>query len=225
MSIVTDTVTDTISVLIADDHTLVRESIARQLAAHEDIDVLAQVASAEEAWHDCLEKRPDVVLLDIDMPGQSSFEVARLVEQRLPETRVIFLSAYAHDRYIEQAIVARAAGYMVKTEPVSQLVDAVRRVAGGGHYYSRDVLKRVVLDHEGASLLDNGRSLVSSLTAREMETLRLIARGLSKKEAAEILHISVKTVENHTTSLMNKLNIHDRVLLARFAIREGLAEA
>ncbi len=214
-----------ISILLADDHALLRESLAQQLSRQHDFHVAGQVGSAHEAWHETMASRPDVLLMDIDMPGQSCFEVARQIHQRCPETRVVFLSAFFHDRYIEQAIAVQALGYLTKSEPVETVIEAVRRVAAGEHYYSEDVLRRIVIDRDGARVVDLGRSLASTLTARELETLRLIARGLSKKEVAEILHISVKTVENHTTSLMNKLDIHDRVLLARFAIREGLAEA
>lgn len=214
-----------VTIVLADDHALLRDSLAQQLDREPDFKVVGQAGSAQDAWDATLEHQPNILILDIDMPGQSCFDVARQVHKRCPSTKVLFLSAFFHDRYIEQAIAAQAFGYITKSEPATKVIEALRRIVSGEPYYSEEVLGRIVIDREGARVGAGHRSLATQLTNRELEILRLIARGLSKKEIGDILHISAKTVDNHTTSLMTKLKIHDRVMLARYAIREGLAEA
>lgn len=213
-----------IAVLLVDDHALVRQSLSGSLKHEKDIDVLADVGSAHEALTEATRRMPDVIVMDIDMPGQSCFEVARQLQKKCPQTQVVFLSAFTNDHYIEQALSVQALGYVTKNEPTENVIEAIRKVSRGEAYFSPEVMSRIVVDESGAHLLEEKQSRISTLTPREMEILRQIARGLAKKEIADILHISVKTVENHTQSLMNKLRIHDRVQLARFAIREGLAE-
>ena len=155
------------------------------------------------------------------MPGLNCFEAARRLRVIRPKTRVIFLSAFKHDRYIEQALEVKAHGYLTKRESPEKVVAAIREVAAGGAYFCEEVQSRIIVDETGANL---PRSRVSKLTPREMEVLQYIARGYGKREIGHIMNLATKTVENHTTSLMSKLAIHDRVDLARFAFREGLAE-
>ena len=214
-----------ISVFLVDDHALVRRSVGECLDRETDITVVGEAGAAHEAVAAVARLLPSIVLMDIDMPGQSCFEAAHAIKQKSPDTRVIFLSAFFHDRYIEQALKVQALGYLTKGEPPEAVITAVRAVAAGEVYYSPEVLERVVVDDHGVRLVEAGQSRISLLTRREVEVLQQIARGHSKKEIAALLHLSVKTVQNHTHSLMIKLGIHDRVHLARFAIREGLAEA
>jgi DNA-binding NarL/FixJ family response regulator len=219
------TATKTISVLLADDHALVRESLSTWLKSAGDMRVLGEVGSADEALAIAVRERPDVILLDIDMPGLLAFDAVRTIRSRCPDTRIIMLSGFFNDRYIEDALAAEASGYMTKSEPPQAVLKAIRTVAAGGVYFSPEVQARIVVDSSGARLASRDAVTRSStLTPRELEVLRYIARGLSKKDIAGIMHLSVKTVDNHSTSLMTKLNIHDRVDLARYAIREGLAE-
>lgn len=213
-----------ISVLLVDDHALVRDSLANWLRAEEGITVVGEVGTADEAVAMAIQHQPDIVLMDIDMPGLLSFEAARIIRMRSERTRIVFLSAFSSDRYIEDALVAEAAGYITKTQPPEAVVKAVRSVAAGGVYFSPEIQRRIVVDSGGARLGREGKTRVSALTPRELEVLRYLARGLSKKQIAGTMHLSVKTVDNHSASLMAKLDIHDRVELARFAIREGLAE-
>ncbi len=217
--------TPSISVLLADDHALVRESLAQWLTSTGDITVVGEVGSADEAVSAAVRLRPNVVLLDIDMPGLHCFDAARVIRSRCPQTRVLFLSAFFHDRYIEQALTVEASGYLTKGEPPNAVVRAVRAVAAGGTYFSPEVQRRIVVDGSGAHLAQPGATRASMLTLRELEVLRYIAQGMSKKDIAAVMHLSIKTVDNHSTSLMGKLDIHDRVELTRYAIREGLAEA
>jgi DNA-binding NarL/FixJ family response regulator len=218
-------VTRTISVILADDHALVREALGNWLRESGDIHVVAEVGSADEAVAVAVREKPDVVLMDIDMPGLLAFDAVRTIRTRCPGTRVVVLSGFFHDRYIEEALGAEASGYITKGEPAEAVVRAVRAVASGGAYFSPEVQARIVVGSHGARLAAEGSTRASTLTPRELEVLRYVARGLSKKDIASIMHLSVKTVDNHSTSLMTKLNIHDRVELARYAIREGLAEA
>lgn len=220
-----DTATATTSVVLADDHTLVRQMLASFMNDQDDIDVIGECANANDAITLSIDLCPDVVVLDIDMPGILCFEAARTIKARRDETRILFLSAFFHDRYIEDALRCEASGYLTKGEPPQRIADAIRTVAKGGIAFSQQIRERIIIDGSGARLGGAPTTRGGTLTRRELETLRYIARGLSKKEIAEIAHISVKTVDNHCQSLMNKLDIHDRVGLTRYAIREGLAEA
>lgn len=213
-----------IGVVLADDHTMVRGALAAWLNATDDIGVLADVTNAEEAIQACLKHEPNVLVLDIDMPGLSCFDAARTIRARCPGTRIIFLSAFFHDRYIQEALAVEASGYLTKGEPPQTVESAIRVAAAGGACFSDQVQSRMVIGEDGARLSDGTRTRVETLTPRELEILRYLARGMSKKEIAQTMSLSVKTVDNHCTNLMMKLDIHDRVELARFAIREGLAE-
>lgn len=212
-------------ILIADDHAMMRGTLAKWLQDVENVEVVSAVANADEALAAAVQENPDIVLMDIDMPGLGCFNAARSIAGQCPDTSIIFVSAFFHDRYIEQALGVEAAGYVTKSEPPESLIDAIQTVAAGGVYFSPEVQSRIVVDSEGAKLTDQTQTRVSSLTRRELEVVRYIARGLLNKEIAQIMGISAKTVEQHTFHLMTKLDIHNRVELARFAIREGLAEA
>ena len=214
-----------ITVILADDHALVRSTLAAWLVATGDIEVVANVGDADAAVDAALAHRPDVIVLDIDMPGLQCFDAARAIKSRCPSTQIIFLSAFFHDRYIEDALAVEAAGYVTKGESPQTIVEAIRLAVSGGAYFSPEVKSRLVIDQGGVSLTAPNSTRSSLLTSREVEVLRYVARGLAKKEIAGTMHLSVKTVDNHCTSIMNKLDIHDRVDLARYAIREGLAEA
>ncbi len=217
--------TTPISILLVDDHAMVRRLLGRRLEAEPDMTVVAMVGNADEAITEAIRLKPNIILMDIEMPGLSCFEAAATIRRQCPDSRIIFLSAFFHDRYIEQAMAVQAWGYITKSEPEDSVLSAVRKVSAGIAYFSPEVKARIVVDSHGARLASQGRSRVSTLTEREMEVLRYLARGMAKKEIAHTMHIAVNTVNRHTTSLMSKLDIHDRVELARYAIREGLAEA
>lgn len=214
-----------IRIMIVDDHTLVRAVLADHVQREPDIEVVGTAANADEAIRSVLECDPNIILMDIDMPGLISFDAAREIASLRPDVRVIFLSAFLHDWYIQQALQVKARGYLTKRESPETVVAAIREVASGGAYFSEEVRSRITVGPHGVSLAEGTASLASTLTTREVEVLRYIASGLSKKEIAGIMHISAKTVDKHSTNLMRKLKIHDRVELARYAIRAGLAEA
>ncbi len=215
----------TTSILIVDDHAMVRGMLTKLLDQQPDMEVVGSAPNADAALTDAIKHKPDIILMDIDMPGMLCFQAASIIRSRCPDVRIVFLSAFSNDRYIEQAIAVPAWGYITKSEPEQTLVEAVRKVANGVTYFSPEIQARLVFDTDGVRLAHEARSRVSTLTEREIMVLRYIARGLSKKEIAQIMHISQNTVIRHTASVMNKLDIHDRVELARYAIREGLAEA
>ena len=214
-----------ISVIVADDHGLVRDMLRERLSREPDIAVLGTASTADEAVALAVRLAPDIVVMDIDMPGRLCFDAARAIGARCPKTRVIFLSAFFQDRYIDQALAVQAYGYVVKTESPDAIVRAIRGVAAGSSYFSPEVQARIVVDRSGPRLAGEQRSRTSLLTPREIEVLRFLARGLSKQEIGRAMHISPGTVHRHTANLMDKLEIHDRVELTRYAIREGLAEA
>lgn len=209
-------------ILLADDHTLVRETLGRWLANSDSITVIAQVSNSDDAITIAAREEPDIVVLDINMPGADVFEAARIIRIRSPKSKIIFLSAFHLDRYIEQALAAGALGYVTKGESPETLERAIRAVASGGVYFSPDVQARIVIDVSGPRLVDTAQTRASMLTPRELEVLRYLATGLSKKEIADKLDLSIGTINNHAANLMRKLDIHDRVKLTHFAIREGL---
>lgn len=214
-----------IGVLLADDHALVRGSLADWLSRQTGIHVVAVASDADEALQLAHAHKPDIVVMDIDMPGTPVFEVARRMRSELPSTRIVFLSAHCLDRYIEESLSLQASGYVMKGEPPATVLGAIRAAAGGGVYFSPDVQARIVMSPQGPRVVGRpAGSRGQSLTPREREVLAFLARGKSKKEIAVAMHLSLHTVNRHATSLMTKLDIHDRVELARYAIREGLAQ-
>jgi DNA-binding NarL/FixJ family response regulator len=216
---------DRVKLLIIDDHGLVREALAKRFAADSRFEVIGVAGDAEAGVGCAARARPDVVLTDVDMPGASAFDACLRIGVMAPDVQVIFLSAFSHDRFIEQALQAGALGYVTKRESLETIVEAVYAVARGGTYFSPEVQARIVVDSTGLRLAHRGKTRSSRLSPREVEVLGHLARGMSKKAIAELMHVSIKTVDTHTLRLMGKLDIHDRVELARFAIREGMTRA
>ena len=212
-------------ILLVDDHELVRSALRGMLDRDVAFEVVGEAANAEEALELAVTCKPDILVIDIDMPGMICFDAAERISRMRNAARVVFLSAFCHDRYIEQALRVKARGYLTKSEPVQTVIEAVRQVASGKMWFSQAVRSRLVAHGREVALARNAQTRTSTLSARETEVLRYLAKGLSKKEIAQTMHVSVKTVEGHAERLMAKLDIHNRVELARFAIREGLADA
>jgi DNA-binding NarL/FixJ family response regulator len=214
-----------IRILLVDDHALLRESLGQLLGSEPDLEIVATASNADEAVRRAVETKPDILLMDIDMPGLICFDAADQILRMVDNVRIIFLSAFFHDHYIQQALRVKARGYITKSEPPEKVVEAVRQVADGRVCFSPEVRARLVAGADGVTLGGSEQTRAATLSEREHEVLRYLARGMSKKEIATTMHVSVKTVEGHAQKVMDKLDIHDRVELARFAIREGLAEA
>ena len=213
-----------IKVLVVDDHGLVRDSVSSLLAREPDISIVGVAEDADAAITKVLELKPDLVLMDIDMPGISCFDAIQIIRSRVPQTKFILVTAYEHDEHLEQALKVRANGFIVKNEGIGSLIAAVREVAAGRIHYSPEIMSRLIVEGDQIRLENPPKSRLSTLSPRERELLRVLARGQSLKEAANILGISYKTADKQKASLMAKLDIHDRVELARYAIREGLVE-
>lgn len=214
-----------ISILLVDDHALMRDTLSRRLADESDMNVTGSAGNASDALALAATQKPDVILMDIDMPGMTCFEAVRSIQSSSPGTRVIFLSSFFHDHYIEQAIAVSAWGYLVKTEGADAVVAAIRKVMSGITCFSPEVQQRLVVDGHAVRLAQPPTSRLSALSDREVEVLRYLARGMAKKVIGQTMGISAHTVHRHVASIMGKVDIHDRVELARYAIREGLAEA
>lgn len=217
---------DSIKLFLIDDHVLMLDTLADRFDQEPGIVVTGTAKDAENIVAAVRRLNPDIILMDIDMPGLSCFEAIQRVKTVRPKTDIIILSSFTHDHYIDMAIQVKANGYLTKSEPFASLVQAVRRVANGRTHFSPSVESRIVATKDGAHL-NSGRAKTRSsmLSPREIEVLQYLAKGTSKKDIAETMHVSIKTVDAHCQRLMNKLDIHDRVEIARFAIREKLTEA
>jgi two-component system response regulator NreC len=215
-----------IKILITDDHTLFREGIHRMLDAEQDLEVVGEAQDAREALNKVRDLFPDIVLMDISMPGLSSIETAHKIRKMYPKTKVLFLTMYDDQEYIVRCMKVNAAGYVLKDTPSSQLISAIREVTSGGQYVSPLALKKVMVDYLGRGRSPQERMVSSydNLTGREREVLKLLADGLSNKEVAVKLKISAKTADVHKSNLMRKLDIHDRTELIKYAIRNKVIQ-
>src|SRR5947209_2378839 len=207
-----------IRVLVTDDHMLFRQGISTLLSAEPDVEVVGEAANASEAVSLCQQLRPDIVLMDIGMPGLSSFEAAREIRRDRPETRVMFLSMYDDEDYLAECVEIGAGGYVLKDSPADQLMTAIREVHRGGSYLSPRLLARLV---DGFRMHGHaGQPPFRTLTKREREILKMLAEGRSVKEIASTFELSVKTVEAHKFNLMRKLDIHNKAQLVQYAIQK-----
>jgi DNA-binding NarL/FixJ family response regulator len=211
-----------IRVLIADDHTLVRAGIRSLIQNMEGVRVIAEAGDGREALRLIEIHRPDVVLIDIVMPGLNGLEVTARVSKEFPQVRVIILSMYVNEGYVGRALRAGAAGYIVKGADPGELEIAIRAIAQGEKYLSPGVSKYVLTDY--IRHIAGEVKPLELLTPRQREVLQLIAEGYTTKKIARTLDISVKTVESHRKQLMERLDIHDIAGLVRYAIRVGLVK-
>ncbi len=205
--------------LLTDDHTLFRQGLKTLLDAQYDMQVVGEAQDARDAVTKTAELLPDLVLMDIGMPGLPSFEAVRQIRKQRPETRVVFLSMYDDEDYLQQSLEAGASGYLLKDSPAEQLIAALREVRRGGKYLSPRILSRLVQDLNGRNPAERFKPRLATLTPRERETVKLLAEGLSVKEIAVRLSLSTKTVEAHKFNLMRKLDIHNKAQLVRWAIQ------
>jgi DNA-binding NarL/FixJ family response regulator len=218
-------VTQRVGVVVVDDHEIAREGIRSRLELEPDIEILAELPNADDLIPVCEKAQPHIVLMDIDMPGADPFTVIADLRRMMPHMRVIILSAYMRDGYVDAAVQAGSWGYLSKNESFDEITKGIRRVLAGELAFAPQVLERFEFSNgQLRRRSDSSASPLSTLTPRELEVMRLIAKGLSTKEIAGILHRSPKTIDAHRTSLMRKLNIDDRVELTRYAIREGIVE-
>jgi DNA-binding NarL/FixJ family response regulator len=209
------------SILLVDDHALVRAGIRALVERIQGVTSIFEAKDGREAHRLVREHTPDLILMDIAMPGLNGLEATDRITKEFPGVRVIVVSMYANDEYVREAIKAGAAGYLVKSSAAVELEKAIKSVTQGENYFSPGIIARVLKNKGGRLSAD--RSQIERLTPRQREILQLIAERHSTKEIAKMLDISVKTVETHRAQLMERLGIHDVPGLVRFAIRAGLA--
>jgi two-component system response regulator NreC len=211
-----------IRVLLADDHRMMREGIRALLERHQDIDVVAEANDGREAVRLATTVCPDVVVLDISMPMLNGIEATRQIRRDCPESRILILTVHESERYVGQLLMAGANGYIIKRAAGEELVAAIRAVHRGEAFLHPSIAKVVIEDY--VRHLRDGGGLVASdvLTDREREVLQLIAEGYTNREIAEMLHLSIKTVQNHRSKIMKKLDLHDRGDLIKYAIQQGI---
>jgi len=215
-----------ISVLIVEDHTMVREGLQMMLKLESDLEVVGEACDGREAVAMAMKLRPEVLLMDIAMPGLNGLEATRQLVKSLPTTRIIILTAHCDDAYVKSAVSSGAAGFLLKQDSTHDVCRAIREVHRGGIFYSSSISKRFVrINPESCDRLGKVARKENHLTSREMEVLQLIAEGKANKETAAALGISIKTVEKHRGHLMQKLDIHDTAGLTRHAIAAGIIES
>jgi len=212
-----------IRILIADDHALVRAGIRALAQKIAGIEVVAEAADGRDALVLTKLHQPDIVLMDISMPGLNGLEAAARAAKDFPSVRILILSAHADEEHVCQALRAGAAGYLLKDAGTAELEIALRAVARGETYLSPAVSKHVIADYIRRTGGESGS--LELLTPRQREVLQLIAEGHTTKEIARTLHLSDKTVETHRMQLMERLDIHDVAGLVRYAIRVGLVKS
>ena len=214
-----------IRVLLVEDHTIVRKGLYSLLAAEKDFEIVGEAQNGREAIEKVEVLGPDIVLMDISMPGLNGLEATRQIKKHFPKVNVLILTMHADEEYVFQILQAGASGYILKQSAFEELVSAIRIVWRGESYLSPTVSKTVIdgyLKHASSAKADDGYNI---LTRREGEILQLLAEGSSTREIADTLCISVKTVETHRSHIMEKLNLHNTAELVKYAIRKGIISA
>ncbi|MDR7302046.1 response regulator transcription factor [Haloactinomyces albus] len=212
-----------ISVMVVDDHPMWRDGVARDLEER-GFEVGATTGDAVSALRIARTVRPDVVLMDLNLGDTSGVEASREITQEIPGTRVLVLSASGEHSDVLEAVKAGASGYLVKSASVEELVDAVRRTAVGDAVFTAGLAGLVLGEYRRMAVTPDSDSQAPQLTDRETDVLRQVAKGLTARQIANKLVISHRTVENHVQSTLRKLQLHNRVELARYAIEHGIEE-
>jgi two-component system response regulator NreC len=209
-----------IRIVVVDDHAVVRSGLRMLLDAEKDLEVVAEAGDARAALFAALEHKPDVVLVDIVMPGESGIDATRKILRDLPETKVLVLSMQDDPSYVREAFGAGASGYVLKEAADAELVAAVREVSNGGRYVHPTLGARLV----AAEAEERAKAEADPLSEREREVLRLLALGHTNQEIAKMLYISVRTAETHRAHIMQKLRLSTRAELVRYALEHGLLD-
>ncbi|MCA9634846.1 MAG: response regulator transcription factor [Myxococcales bacterium] len=209
-----------IRVILAEDHTIVREGLRALLSAREDIDVIAEVGNGRAAVEAVATQSPDVIVMDLGMPELNGVDATRLIRERHPTTQVLILSMHSSEEYVRPAIRAGAAGYLVKGSGLGDLVAAIQALSRGQAFFSPAIAKILLQESQRP---EGGREAPGDgLTNRERQVLKLVAEGKSSPEIAELLSLSVKTVEGHRSRIMAKLDARNVAGMVRHAIKLGL---
>lgn len=211
-----------IRLLLADDHTLFREGIRLLLERQEDMEVVGEAADGRQAVEMARQLQPDVVLMDLSMPQLNGLEATAEVHKILPRTRVLVLTMHATDDYFFRVLEAGASGYVLKEAAPTELLWGIRSVAQGGTFLYPSLAKRLTQEYLRRVGSGEERSSYEGLSDREKDVLKLIGQGHTNQEMADLLSLSVNTVQTHRTHIMNKLNLHTRAQLMKYAMQMGL---
>lgn len=210
-------------VLLVDDHVVVRQGLKALFADEPDIEVVGEASNGREALERLEELGPDVVLMDISMPGLNGIEATRQIQVRHPEVKVVVLSMHANEEYVFQVLQAGASGYVLKQSDSLEVLTAIRAAVAGGSFLSPPISRTVIEDYVRRAEARGKGGESELLTSREREVLQLLAEGRSNREIAEELSISVKTVETHRSNMMTKLELSSKTELVKYALRKGWA--
>jgi len=213
-----------IRVLLADDHTILRAGLKMMLSVQPDIEIVGEASDGRQAIAEAQRVQPDVILMDITMPELNGIEATRQVKKLLPETRVLVLTMHENEEYLFQVLRAGASGYILKEAADTELISAIRSVYAGRFYLSPPAQAMMVGDYMQRVRAGEEHDSYSGLTEREREILKLVAEGYTNNQIGERLVISPKTVDTHRTHVMDKLNLHSRAELVKYAMRRGLLE-
>lgn len=208
-------------IILADDHTILRQGVRAILDAEEDLEVVGEAKDGDEAVQLTRQLKPDLVVMDITMPKMSGIEATKTLRLEFPDLPVLILTMHEEPEFIFAMLDAGANGYVLKETAARELVSAIRAVLEGGSVLYPSVARRIVQEAARGRHKDSSDS---TLTPREVEVLKLVAQGRTNREIADKLFLSVKTVETHRTHIMEKLGVHDRVELVKYAIRTGLID-
>jgi len=211
-------------ILLADDHTILRAGLKMMLNAQPDMEVVGEAQDGRQAIQEAQRLQPDVVLMDITMPDMNGIEATKHIKRNHPAARVLILTMHEHDEYVFQALRAGASGYMLKEAADTDLINALHIIQSGQFYLSPAAQSVMVGDYLQRVRTGEEKDSYSSLTEREREILKLVAEGHTNNQIAERLVISPKTVDTHRTHIMDKLNLHSRAELVKYAMRRGLLE-
>jgi two-component system response regulator NreC len=208
--------------MIADDHPLVRSGLRGLLERDGEFQVIAEAADGYEAIDLAVLHKPDVILLDVGMPRLSGPDAAQSISQKLPSARIVMLSMHSDEAYVLRALKAGARGYLLKASPEADVVAAIRAVAAGNAYFSPSITKLLVEEYVVEARRRGVEDSYDLLSTREKEILQLLASGKTNREIAELLFISVATVETHRNNIFQKLHLHNLAELILYAVRKGL---
>jgi DNA-binding NarL/FixJ family response regulator len=208
-------------VLLVDDHTVVRQGLKALLAGEPDIEIVGEANNGREALHQMSTLRPDIVLMDISMPGLNGIEATRQIRQEYPDVKVVVLSMHTNEEYVFQVLRAGARGYVLKQSDSLEVLTAIRAAATGGSFLSPPISGAIIDGYMSRADIRRQGAELNPLTPREREVLQLLAEGQSNQKIAELLSISVKTVETHRANTMNKLALTDKTELVKYALRKG----
>ena len=212
-----------VRILLADDHAMLRDGVRMVLEAHPGFEVVGAADNGQDAVRLAEELQPDIAVLDVAMPEINGLEATRAIREACPNTAIVILSMHEGEEYLREALRAGASGYVLKRAAAKELVGAIQAVRRGESYLDPALTRTLISDY--VRQVERSDETPDSLTDRELEVLTLVAEGLTNRQIALKLNISIKTVQTHRANLMDKLNLHDRTELVRYAIRRGLIQA